>query len=164
MADNRKRGKSVSDAEFRRLWGDRSLTLAEVGSILGISGAAVTSRAECRGLPHRPMGPVPSISDSNLFEQMWNDGVMLVEIAQHFRVSARTVRNHVARLGLSRRPTGRKSNVIHLNDFMQIRLRRALEVAARSEQAQFINAEMVDCVGRHPVGGRHARAVMGGAA
>lgn len=49
-----RRGKTVSEAEFRRLWLDLSISQGEVGRRLGISGEAALSRALARGLPRRP--------------------------------------------------------------------------------------------------------------
>ena len=52
----RNTGRAVSEAEFRRLWADTSISVEGIGRQLGISGNAVKQRAKVRGLPDRPRG------------------------------------------------------------------------------------------------------------
>lgn len=133
----------MSMAEFRRLWGDKSMTLAQIGQQLGISQVAVSERARTRGLSNtRPMGPLPTISDDALFREMWSAGVLTVEMAQHFGVHQRSIRNHVTRLGLPRRGKARTS--ITLADFLADRLRARLDAAAVESMAAMRLSEMVD--------------------
>ena len=50
----RNTGRIVSDAEFRRMWEDMSISQNEIGRRLGISSEAVRFRAASRKLPPRP--------------------------------------------------------------------------------------------------------------
>ena len=94
----------VSEAEFARLWRNKSLTLAEIGQRLGgVQYATVSARARRRGLPPRLTGPAPAIQDDAEFCQMWRAGVSCTKIAAHFGVHVNTVDRHVRRLGLVRR-------------------------------------------------------------
>lgn len=49
------RGKAISEAEFRRMWQDASLSITDIGRHLGIGCNAVRSRAAVRGLGERPI-------------------------------------------------------------------------------------------------------------
>lgn len=157
MTSPSKRGKQVSASEFRRLWMDKSMTLAQIGASLGVSGAAVTCRAARRDLPPRQMGPLPLLHDEALFAEMWAEGVKVNEMAAHFGVNEKTVRNHVDRLNLRRRGKSGTRARLTISDFQQIRLRNGMAAAASIEQAQFINAEMADCIRRRFTGAIHAR-------
>lgn len=94
----------ISEAEFARLWHDKSLTLAEIGQRLGgVQYATVSARARRRGLPPRLTGPAPAIVDDAEFFQMWRSGVSGPKIAAHFGVHINTVARHVRRLGMVKR-------------------------------------------------------------
>lgn len=139
-----RRGRNVSMAEFRRLWADESLTLSQIGQQLGISQQAVTGRATTRGLVNtRPMGPRPSISDDTLFRDMWATGVVVADMARHFGVHQRSIRNHVTRLGLPKRGNYGWAS-ISLADFLADRLRAQLDAAATETMAAMRLSEMVD--------------------
>lgn len=138
------RGRHVSMAEFRRLWGDKSMTLAQIGQQLGISQVAVSERARTRGLSHtRPMGPAPAISDDTLFRDMWATGVVVADMARHFGVHQRSIRNHVTRLGLPKRGNYGWAS-ISLADFLADRLRAQIDAAATETMAAMRLSEMVD--------------------
>lgn len=137
------RGKMVSNAEFKRLWLDRSNTVAEIGSMLGISGSAVTCRAIIRGLGPRDCGPLPSISDDVQFRAMWIARVAMCEIARELGVHVNTVRNHAIRLGLKRRSGGR-STAISMAQFRHQQAVARLAETAQAERAQWALAEMID--------------------
>lgn len=144
QASGRLRGRHVSMAEFRRLWDDNSLTLAQIGLLLGITQQAVTGRAATRGLVNtRPMGPPPAISDDALFRDMWAAGVVVADMAQHFGVHQRSIRNHVTRLGLPKRGNYGWAS-ISLADFLADRLRARLDLAATESMAAMRLSEMVD--------------------
>ena len=140
-----KRGKVMSRAEFARLWADKRLTVAQIGAAIGVSGAAVSSRAVKRGLPGRQMGPLPAIRDDAMFRELWAAGVMIDDMAQVFGVNPKSIRNHVTRLGLPRR--GVRGPTITMDDYRQAKLGACMAEAARIERGALINAEMVDRVG-----------------
>ena len=137
------RGRTMTNAEFRRLWLDESIAVGQIGALLGISQQAVSSRADRRGLPPRRMGPPPTITDDALFCAMWAAGVANLEMAQHFGIHERTVRNHVKRLGLARR-TGGNNHGITSRQFIQDRALAQMRADAAEVKAQWRLAEMVD--------------------
>lgn len=131
-------------AEFSRLWADESLTLSQIGQQLGISQQAVTGRAATRGLVKtRPMGPRPSISDDGLFRDMWAAGVVVSDMARHFGVHDRSIRNHVTRLGLPKRGNYGWASIT-LADFLAQRLRAHFDAAAAETKAAMRQSKMVD--------------------
>lgn len=136
-------GRQVSNAEFRRLWTDRSLTVAQIGALLGITEQAVASRAKTRGLPKRGhgkchAGPILPAREVE-FRAMYQGGVQTKAMAAHFCVAASTIASTAARLGLPRRGKGWCHKGIALTDWAQARLRAAMAadaVAARSAMIQ----------------------------
>jgi hypothetical protein len=98
-----KRGKRVSVSEFRKMWFDPGLTLADIGAALGICERAVWQRAHHRGLPARTgvMGLRREQFDDE-FPAMWRYGVMAEEIAAHYGVSVSACHMKARRAGVSR--------------------------------------------------------------
>lgn len=99
-------GRSMSVAEFRRMWEDRSITVQQMGEMLGgISPQAVASRARKRGLADRTYrrGDSRRKIDVAEFREMWAFGVSAREIAAHFGISEAGVKVAVARYDLPRR-------------------------------------------------------------
>jgi hypothetical protein len=97
------RGKTTTVAEFKALWGDRSLTIADIGAILDISGDAVILRAKARGLPMRGSkwgGPRPKQIDMARFRAMWEAGVKRHEIAADIGLCKGSVYRIARRNGL----------------------------------------------------------------
>ena len=84
-------GKQVSNAEFRRMWLDPSLSQKDIGRKLGISYQAVRFRAIARGLPPaRVVKPwkrsiTPDREDE--FRRLWLAGVRTADIQAHFGLS-----------------------------------------------------------------------------
>lgn len=148
MTTGANRGKTTSEAELRRLWLDKSVTLAEIGRRLGITQQAVTGRAERRGLPPRPMGPLPAISDDDLFRAMWSAGVTINDMAAHFGVNEKSIRNHVQRLGLPKRGCYGWSSITMAEFQVQTTL-QAMKASAAQTRAALIDAEMLDRRGRN---------------
>lgn len=140
----RNTGKTISEAEFRRLWDDPSITVAQIGERLGIRQTAVSSRAKTRNFPPRPARGTKPICDVAQLTRMWLAGVAIPGIAEALGCNEKTVRNTRVRLGLPERSPGRWKASIGLADFRAVQLRDALAARAREEQAAMINAEMVD--------------------
>lgn len=103
------RGKTISEAEFRRMWQDESLTITEIGRRLGVGCNAVRSRAAVRGLGDRPIRH-PRMStkkiDDDAMQRLWAKGVPIDEICTKLGVGKASVRLAVKRLGLPARPHG----------------------------------------------------------
>ena len=141
------RGKQVTVAEFRAMWYDPSLTIADIAAALNIGKRSVWQRAHHRGMPDRTtiirMGPAPILDDKA--KAMWEACVRREDIATLYGVHPSTVDQHVHRKGWRR---GRKVNrwrpAISLTDFYAIRLREALACRAREEQSAIVMAEMRD--------------------
>jgi hypothetical protein len=96
---------AVSEAEFRALIADSSLTLADIGRRIGTSGAAVFQRARHLGLPTsiadrgvRPRTP-KKISDKQLREAV-AAGMRVCDIARAYSISRPAVYTRRAALGL----------------------------------------------------------------
>ncbi|VDC31396.1 winged helix-turn-helix domain-containing protein [Pseudogemmobacter humi] len=142
---SRKRGKVISRAALARLWDDPGLSSDRIGEMLGISGAAVRWRAKTLGLPPRAGGEKPHYDlDCEIFERMWRANVRPAEMGRHFGVRLHAILWNAQRRGLTRNCT--RHNSIGLAEFMELDLRRRMEVAAAVERAAMRNAEMVDKV------------------
>lgn len=137
------RGKALTIAEFRRLWGDPNLTQGQIGAMLGIKQHAVSLRGKLRGFPPRPMGPEPAITDDATFRSMWAARVKSQHIADHFGVALRTVTKHAARLKLPEKPRGRGLSIT-LSEYHELQLLERLKASAAETRAQWALAEMVD--------------------
>ena len=137
-AAGRKRGKRVSEAEFRRLWADLTISVTEIGRRLGISCNAVRSRAEIRKLPPRPNGrPWRRTYDHAKMISLYNAGLSMPAIAEACGCSYMTVRQALHRGGaeIRDRKDPRTTNCL---------AKIILAARAREEEAALINAEMVD--------------------
>jgi hypothetical protein len=133
------RGKCISEAEFRRLWSDLTITVAEIGERLGIGQQAVTYRAQTRRLPSRPKRGSKLACDDGMFRRLYAAGIPHNEIAQFFGCDLKTVLNTRKRLGLQQRPHGKRCTV-RMDDL----LRQVLQASARETQAAMWDSEMVD--------------------
>lgn len=141
------RGKQVTVAEFRRMWYDPSLTVADIGRILGICDRSVWQRAKHRGMPDRTTiikpGPRPTLDAAA--EAMWRACVRAEDIADLYGVKVSTVHMHVHRNKVQRsRKVNRWHPAISLADYRALQLREAMAASAREEQAALRLAEMVD--------------------
>lgn len=130
------RGKRVSEAEFRRLYLDKSKTLAQVGSELGISPRSVQHRAKARGLPLRSnskahiakVGP----DQFKLFKAMWEGGVVAKDIARHFGMTYQIAARTAQRFGLAART--RSLRKISLEQWHELVLPVAMQARAKVER------------------------------
>jgi hypothetical protein len=131
-------GKTVSEAEFRRLWGDLSLSVAQIGERLGICQQAVTSRAQRRGLPSRQArGGAKAMIPREAFFAAWQAGVSVAAMAEMFDCDIKTIRNTRHRMGLPKRPKGGKGTnpALSIAEYRAAQLREAMAASARVEQA-----------------------------
>ena len=140
----RRTGKRVSEAEFRRMWADLSLSQAEIGRRLGISGEAVRFRAASRDLPPRPpQRPFARQFDHERIVRLYLAGMSADAVAKRVGCSRAVVKAAVIRAGhqmRSRNMPGRPKP----DDL----LREAMAASAREEQAALRLAEMVDGIRR----------------
>ena len=105
-----RRGRVVSESEFRRLWADKGLSLQEIGAQLGISQQAVSCRAKARGLPPRGKNyqrlcAIPPSREAEL-RALWEAGVGSRDICSHFGVCHTSLGVAVRLFGLPRRGSG----------------------------------------------------------
>lgn len=140
----RNTGKRISEAEFRRLWSDLTITVAEIGERLGICQTAVSSRAKTRGFPARPAGTSKPVCDPKALTRLWNDGVSISGIAKALGCHEKTVRNTRKRLGLPQRGAGRWKSTVSLDDYHAMQLRAAMAASARETEAAIDLCEMRD--------------------
>ena len=138
------RGKRVSEAEFRRMWEDMSISQNEIGRRLGISGEAVRFRAKRRGFEPRPTSRPTSRPFSRkvnealavrLYLTGYSEGAVAV-IMGHPRPTIQAALN---RAGVVRRSRNDPTSIS-----ADKALRIAMAASARAEQAALWNAEMVD--------------------
>lgn len=132
------RGKTVSRAEFARLWNDHSLTCSEIGSRLGISAQAVRFRALARNLPERPRYPRERFhlvrpEQEAEFASMWTAGVGVYDMADHFGTKHQRIGRTAVRLGLPKRDLTRW-NKITIEQWREL-ARHMAEVAAEEQRA-----------------------------
>lgn len=131
------RGKTISEAKFRRMWGDASLSITEIGRRLGIGCNAVRSRAATRGLGERPIKH-PRMStkkiDDEAMRKLWVAGTPIDEICAKLGVGNASVRLAVQRLGLAARPRGgvRGARAMQVNGSDE-RLREMWEAGVRRD-------------------------------
>lgn len=139
------RGKRVSQAEFRRMWHDQSLTLEQIGARLWIHKATVSQRARTLGLPSRYEAitvhrPDRKIHDPDLCIAMLRFGVSIAEICAHFGISANSLKSFRNRHGEPGRKRGKcKENMRTVREFMEARaaqrLAERMAEVARAERA-----------------------------
>lgn len=136
----RKNGRIVSDAEFRRMWMDLSLSQNEIGRRLGISGEAVRFRAASRKFPPRPKSrPFARRFDHDRIVRLYQAGLAMHVIAEVQGCTASVVRHALDSAGIKRR-SRHDPGGITAAEFM----RRALAARASKEQAALAKADMVD--------------------
>lgn len=132
-----KRGKRVSEAEFRRMWMNPDMPVQVIAERLGVTVSAVGCRARIRKLPPRPGGKGSGRKlEPALFREMWDANVKPSHIAAFFKVHIENVTKRARLWDFPPRDCTRW-NSITMAEFI---LRRA----ARAEQAALWNAEMVD--------------------
>lgn len=141
------RGKQVTFAEFRRMWFDPSLTVADIARALGICNRSVWQRAKHRGMPDRTSiikpGPKPTLDAAA--EALWRACVRAEDIAALYGVKVSTVHMHVHRNKVQRsRKVSRWNPAISLADYRAMQLREAMAASAREEEAALALAEMRD--------------------
>lgn len=140
------RGARISEAEFRRLWLDATLSCADIGARLGIGGAAVSSRAKRRGLPTRDRpfaSPRPRKCDTDEVRAMWQAGVYVQSLATHCGVAVRTVYNAARRNGWTRPRTNLWTGMT-VAEYRTAVARASLMASARETAGAMRDAEMID--------------------
>jgi hypothetical protein len=133
MSDNTAhRGNLVSEARFRALWNDHSITAADIGRMLDISAQAVKCRAATRGLPHRPGGAGRNRKiEPVLFRAMWDANVSPREIAAHFGVHPQCVSQRARAWRFPKRKCY-KHSVVPIVAFFMARVAKSEQAAARA--------------------------------
>jgi hypothetical protein len=140
------RGRQVTVAEFRRMWEDPSLTLADIAASLGICQRAVWQRARHRNLPARGYIVAKARSVFNdEFPAMFAARVHSAAIAAHYGCTVSNVEKHARKIGATRsRPITRWDKGLTLADFRALQLRDAMAASARETAAAMMDAEMID--------------------
>lgn len=138
------RGKRISEAEFRRMWDDLTLSERQIGVMLGITQTSVSSRAMTRGFPPRPARGGRPVCDPDALRRLWLAHVPIPDIAAALGCNEKTVRNTRKRLGLPERGPGQWARAVALDDYRALQLRIAMAASARETQAAMWDSEMVD--------------------
>lgn len=143
------RGKVVSEAEFRRMWNDPTLTAMQIGAILGVTPQAVFLRGKKRGLSSRKamICATKCVLPVKEFTDMWIAGVQTRDIIAHFGCSHLTPKNTAKRLGLPLRGRGWQSGV-RLADYLEQRMARRMAEGAARAQARIIAEGRADYAAR----------------
>jgi hypothetical protein len=137
-----RRGKRVSDAEFRRLWDDPALTLAAIGAKLEISVNAVLGRARVRGLSARPDGRRP-VYDRALLVALYRLGLSEQAVADRVGCARSVVNLALRAAGVARRERG-KPSPLRPEAAREALLALALRGVAQETTVAMRDAEMVD--------------------
>lgn len=143
------RGKTVTFAQFERMWHDTSLTQADIAAALGICVRAVWQRARHRGMPPRTgiTNAVCTLDDAA--EAMWRAGVDAGDIARSYGLTVSAVHKHMRTAGVQRgRPVTRWQPAISLADYRAAQLGEAMAREAAATRAAMMDAEMVDRIAR----------------
>lgn len=140
------RGVKTTIKEFRRLWLDPSLTVDQIGEILGITETAVRQRAKHRNMPdRRPIRWAAMSGFDEHFAAMFEARVSSAELARHYGLTISAVEKHARKIGVKRsRRVSRWDRGITVADYQMIRLRERMAASAREEEAALHLAEMVD--------------------
>lgn len=132
------RGRQVSDAEFRRLYLDKTKTLADIGKELGITERAVASRAAHRGLPARGRSKsAPSAISADLvplFTAMWLGKVRSEDMGRHFGFKPTTILRNARRMGLPARGRSFPNHAITIEEWREAITAKAMEARAKAER------------------------------
>jgi hypothetical protein len=142
------RGKTVTTAEFRRLWFDASLTQTDIAAALGIGVRALWQRARHRGMPPRT-GITNAVCTLDAeAEAMWRACVRGEDIAAAYGVSVAAVHKHAHRKGIQRsRPVTRWLPAISIADYRAVQFAEAMAREAAVTRAAMRDSEMVDRIG-----------------
>lgn len=136
------RGERISDAEFRRLWDDPALTLADIGKRLGISSKAVSQRGAVRGFPRR-VGGRRRVYDAARIVALYRLGLAEHAVAALMGCSRCAVQGALNAAGVARRVKGVPSP-LQPEAARDALLALAMRQAAQVTRAAMRDAEMVD--------------------
>lgn len=115
------RGAQISRVEFRALWDDPDLTLAQIGERLGITKQAVTNRARARGFPPRTRDARAHVRkvDPVVAADMYRAGVPLDQIMTHFGCTWVPLRRALGQApDLRRRGHGKQVGAISIAQYL----------------------------------------------
>jgi DNA-binding CsgD family transcriptional regulator len=134
----RNTGKQLSEAAFRRLWGDLTISVEEIGRRLGISGNAVKMRAKSRKLPPRPKcRPFARRYNHSRMACLYGMGLSMAAVAELCGCAEHTVFKALQRAGV--RSRDREDPATTNNLAVAV-----LAASARETRAAMKLAEMVD--------------------
>jgi len=140
------RGKAMAEAEFRRLWADKRVTLAEIGRRLGITESAAHCRGMVRKLPRRGHGKEhrsPIIPDRQAeFTALYLGRVKNADMGEYFGVHPDTITKTARRLGLPPRGKSFGHYAITLAAFNEARIAAAWAADAAKTKAAMVRAGM----------------------
>lgn len=140
MTTPAKRGKTVSEAEFRRMWLDLSISQNAIGRRLGISGEAVRFRAASRSLPSRGKDrPFARRFDHGRIVRLYRAGLSMDVIGRMLGCTRSVVRHALDNAGVPRR-SRHDPAALTVAEFTQA----SLAASARAEQEALWAADMVD--------------------
>lgn len=75
-------------------------TTGDIAKIFNVNPVTIERTLKRYNIPLRKDGSKIDLINKNEFIKMWNDGVLISDMARHFSVDERTVRRYVPKLGL----------------------------------------------------------------
>lgn len=132
------RGKVVSEAAFRRMWMDLTISREEIGALIGITPQCVMKRAKRRGLPSRRdlKRETCRAFDVDEFRDMWVTGVRTKDILAYFGCSNPTTTEAAKRFGFPPRGRSWQYRGITIDEYREIQLGRAMAAEAKRREAR----------------------------
>ena len=141
----RRRVVRVSRPAFAALWGDRTLTLAEIGRrIGGLHPVNVGQLGRKFDLPPRIGGQKPKVAFGPEFDAMWRDGVSTQAMARFYGCSQPNISKEARRRGHDKRVQYPGRPVLTLAGFRELELARAMARSAAETGAALRHGGMVD--------------------
>lgn len=143
------RGRTVTAAEFRRMWFDVTMTQEDIAAALDIGLRSVWQRARHRGMPPRTGITNAVCTLDAAAEAMWRARVSVEDIAAAYGLTVSAVHKHMRAGGIQRsRPVTRWRPAISIDDYRAAQLAEAMARDAAVTRQALFDSEMVDKIGR----------------
>ena len=128
--------KIIAVATIRRLWRDKTKTVAESAAIVGLSRVNFQRRAKALGEPSRRVGRFkPVITDLVTFRAMWSARLSVTDMAKHFGVSRGSIYRAATKHGFPQRRYMQKK-ICSIAEFPQVLAGEAMKKFAVNESAK----------------------------
>jgi hypothetical protein len=126
------RGRRMSEAEFRRLWLSRDVTMEDIARIIGTTASAVYWRAHVRGLGSKPRAR--KLEWTAEMTAMWHAGVCSRDMAAAAGVAPSTISRRAKAAGMPPRCTGYRP-LMTLAEWREAQMAERMRAVAERESA-----------------------------